>query len=434
MRATPEVATVCIVTPAHLASNPRVVKEADALAEAGLRTHVVFAQTASRTLREYDERLLRERAWSHTAVPLATRQDRPIRWLAEVVFQRISQRMPSRLWTVDGIAQRAESRIYRALAKAAAAIKADLYIGHYVGGLAAAAFAAERNESKLGFDAEDFHTGEGGSAAQSARIDFLQRRYLPRCSYLSAASAGIGEALVATYGIPSPHTIHNTFPWVDRESTDGTIRDRRGPALSLYWYSQVIGLDRGIQDAMKAMSIVDAPTQLHLRGAIDDKTKRALESLARDCGISERVHFHPPVSPDELLSRAMEHDVGLALEQGTTLNRAICVTNKLFHFMLAGLAIAATSVPGQERIVRQTPGVGALYHPGDAAGLAQILERWAKSQEQLRLAKLASLDAARQCWNWENESARLSHAVRSSLTDNRPKQPAAQGRLLRQEA
>jgi len=35
---------VVIVTPTYLSSNPRVVKEADALANAGLRVCVVFSQ------------------------------------------------------------------------------------------------------------------------------------------------------------------------------------------------------------------------------------------------------------------------------------------------------------------------------------------------------------------------------------------------------
>ena len=166
------------------------MKEADALSEASFRVHVVFAQGGSASHRAYDESLLRQRPWSSTAVQIATRNGRPLRWVREVAFQRLAQLVPRRLWMLPRIVEHAESRIYRALARTAASIEADLYIGHYAEGLAAAAFAADRNEAHLGFDAEDFHTGEANPRAQCARIDYLQRRYLPRCSYVSAASAG----------------------------------------------------------------------------------------------------------------------------------------------------------------------------------------------------------------------------------------------------
>ena len=50
-------ASVCLVTPAHLASNPRLVKEADALHAAGYRTHVVAADLAE-SLRAMDQTIL----------------------------------------------------------------------------------------------------------------------------------------------------------------------------------------------------------------------------------------------------------------------------------------------------------------------------------------------------------------------------------------
>ena len=44
---------------------------------------------------------------------------------------------------------------------AACAVPADLYIAHYVAALPAAGAAAQRHGALLGFDAEDFHSGEG---------------------------------------------------------------------------------------------------------------------------------------------------------------------------------------------------------------------------------------------------------------------------------
>jgi glycosyltransferase involved in cell wall biosynthesis len=290
-----------------------------------------------------------------------------------------------------------------------------MYVGHYPEGLAAAAFAANHHATQLGFDAEDLHTGEANPQTHLARVAFIEQRYLPLCSYTSAASAGIATALADRYGIATPATIHNTFPWSERTQLDGKRIDRRGEALSLYWYSQVIGVDRGIQDAIRAMALVSRPVQLHLRGAIDGATRESFLRLAGELGVQERMYFHPPVAPDELLSRAVEHDIGLALEQGTVLNRAICATNKLFFFMLAGLAIAATDVPGQAAVLSQHPDAASLYRPGDAVALAAVLDRWQEHPDLLRRAKGASLEAARRRWNWELESEVLVRRLTRAL-------------------
>src|SRR5580692_5024949 len=53
---------VCIVTSEQLSSNPRVVKEADALAEAGCEVRVVACQWMDWARRE-DAALLQDRAW-----------------------------------------------------------------------------------------------------------------------------------------------------------------------------------------------------------------------------------------------------------------------------------------------------------------------------------------------------------------------------------
>src|SRR5206468_12402248 len=133
--------------------------------------------------------------------------------------------------------------------------------------------------------------------------------------------------------------------------------------------------------------LLGGPVQIHLRGSVGRSVRQALEALAQECGIGERLFFHAQVSPAELLSRTAEHDVGLALEQGQTLNRAICTTNKLFFYMLAGIAVVATDVPGHSSILNQSPGAAVAYTPGDYRALASHLERWRMNRAALDGAK-----------------------------------------------
>jgi glycosyltransferase involved in cell wall biosynthesis len=301
--------------------------------------------------------------------------------------------------------------MYPELARCAARESADLYIGHYPAGLAAAAHAAGTHDALLGYDVEDFHVGERpDDEDRIRRIDFIERRYLPECAYVTAASEGIAEAVAERYHVPTPVVVYNTFPKTERSALNGEVNDRDGEALSLYWYSQTIGLDRGIQDAIRAAGRLDVPVQLHVRGSLSDEVRRTLTSLAEESGGAETLYFHEKVPPDELLARAAEHDVGLALEQGHTPNRKICTTNKLFRYMLAGLAIAATDVPGQRTVLGDESAFSGLYPPGDAEALAGILRQWT-DRNRLNAAQSAALRAARERWNWETESQKLIDTV-----------------------
>ncbi|HKO11597.1 MAG TPA: hypothetical protein VJV22_06500 [Acidobacteriaceae bacterium] len=139
----------------------------------------------------------------------------------------------------------------------------------------------------------------------------------------------------------------------------------------------------------------------------------------------EQLFFHPQVATSELLSRTSEHDVGLALEQGRSLNRAICTTNKLFFYLLGGLAVAATDVPGQLAALEAHKDAASFYTPGDYRALARVLERWRVDRGALERAKAASLACARRECNWERDAKRLVTVVTEALGSLRLQQRAA---------
>ena len=328
-----------------------------------------------------------------------------------------------------GISDRAYSRLYTELLKKAASEPADFFIAHNPPALPVAATAARRFGVKFAFDSEDFHTGEFNEVDRSSSaFEFLNKVesvYLPQCAYVSAPSEQIADALRDRYKIAKPVTLPNVFCWSEREHLDGKVKDRRGDSLSLYWYSQIVGLDRGLQDVIRAAGLLSSPVQIHVRGDAGDEVKSALMQLARECGVADQIFFHDPVRPEELLSRAAEHDVGLALEQPVNQNRNITVTNKLFFYMLAGISVAATATEGQKAVVENSSSAGFLYAPGDYKSLASELQLLLDSPERLRDRKSASLRAAREQWNWESRSSDLIDLVKAQLSLG--KEPAIAG-------
>ena len=277
------------------------------------------------------------------------------------------------------VAELARSRYFLVLLWRAIRNRSDLYIGHYTGSLPVVAWAARWTGAKFAFDFEDFHRGETHPIEPESLsyrfVAALEDRYLPAASFITAASWGIAEKVAKATGLPVPTIVLNVFPWSDRVRLPMPNPRPANTVLSLYWFSQIVSLDRGLQDAIRAMGAARERSTLAIRGVAAKEVKSDLLTLARSCGVEQRITFLPLIHPHELLTAAAEHDIGLCLELPTPLNRDICITNKMFLYMLAGLAVVASRTRGHEDVLALSPGAGFLYPSGDAAALAEILDQ-----------------------------------------------------------
>jgi glycosyltransferase involved in cell wall biosynthesis len=118
-----------------------------------------------------------------------------------------------------------------------------------------------------------------------------------------------------------------------------------------------------------------------------------------------------------MIRAAAEFDVGLASEQPVSSNRDVCLTNKIFTYLLAGNAIAATATTGQRPIVAGIGKAGFLYSPGDICALANGLRRWSQDREQLQQARWAAWSRGTHPFNWDMEKKKLLDIVRGVLPE-----------------
>lgn len=415
---------ICLITDRPISYNPRLVKEADALHEAGYGVRVV-AVTTSTEKKTLDDQLMQARAWRLDALDLRRALGRSgLRWLRTGLRQK-AYRASAGLRTTAHGDERAYSRYVNELAAAAAAEPADLYIAHNLQALPPAHHAARRHGAALGFDAEDFHRGqfpEDDRSLMKTLTERIEARYLPACDYTTAASRGIAEAYAEAVGIPKPTAVLNAFSLRERQGqTPPELLGREKASedvVSLYWYSQVIGPDRGLQDVLRALPALDERVQLTLRGQWAGGFEERFRGLARQLGVEHRLRVLPPAPPNELVERAAQHDVGLALEQGryVSRNRDACVTNKLLVYLLAGLAVVATETTGQRQICEGLPEATRLCPPGDPAALAQAIRSFLGGGHRLREAKDAAREAGTARYNWEHEKDAFLEVVERTIS------------------
>ncbi len=409
---------ITLISSAQLAYNPRLVKEADALHAAGFAVRVV-AMDMDAARAQLDQSLMVGRGWQLEVVTARRNGAGHGLWRRAAFRQKLSSMLVQGVNT-GGLRTLAYSRFAPELARLAAHEPADLFIAHNLPALPAAAQAARRWQAKLGYDAEDFQGGIRRFDAAPTLEDTLTARieaeFLPQCQHLTAASPGVAAAIAGLAGGHRALPVLNVFPLAERPAAP-PVRPPGGP-LKLYWFSQVVGTDRGLADAVRAVALLPAGSvELHLRGQCDAAARRYLDELiARHGAATQAVTVHPPVPLRELVALTAQYDVGLALEEPISENRVICMhdlcTNKVFTYLLAGLALAATALSDEKPVY---DGAGFVYPHGQPEKLAAGLRHWLEHPAALRAAqeKAWALGATR--YNWDLEKEKLVAAVKNVL-------------------
>ncbi|MBX9745640.1 MAG: glycosyltransferase [Hyphomonadaceae bacterium] len=407
---------ICIVTTGHLSTNPRVVKEACALQEAGCRITIVcgdYIPGASAL-----DRKIARADWTLRQVPFGGRvAARPVH-MRQRAGQAVARAIVKAGLTNTNIVAAANHPALADISAATCEAPADLYIAHYVAALPAAVKAAQLHGARYAFDAEDFHLGDLPDRREhsfdKALIRSIEGRWLTGAAYVTAASPLIARAYVETYGISEPTIVLNVFPRTYAPPAP-TPRGTAVPGPSLYWFSQTIGPGRGLETAVEAVGLAQAKPHLHLRGTPAAGYRDCLRKFAASQGVTDRLHFHEPLPPAELERAGAMFDVAYVGETCETTNRAICLTNKLFSALTSGLPIVASAVPAHNEIAPRLEGAMSLFQVGDAHGLAAQLDGLLCNPGRLATARARAWSLGQSTFSWETEAPRFVERVRGAL-------------------
>ena len=402
---------IAILTGNHLCNNPRVIKEGITLANAGYTVTVIGAWFDG-GLKARDLDLQKSLPFSFKpAIDSTENTLRQLRLRASVKVGAIAHRLA-----------RFESRsqlgyAYRGL-RAASRQPANLYIAHSEAAMAVAADLLDDGRP-VGIDVEDWFSEDLPPDARKLRpirlLRKLEHKLLTLGRYAGCPSRAMSKALANEFGCPEPTVVYNAFPWSDRESMDGLLKDRRDHLLpSIHWFSQTLGPGRGLEDLIAALPLLKHEAEIHLRGKPVSGFENWLTHRVPEAWRG-RIMVHGLVSNADLLSRIAEHDIGFAGETPLIRSRDLTVTNKILYYLLAGLAVVASETAGQREVAVQAPGGVFLYPSGDAPALAARLDALLGSADALRQARSAALAAAEGKFCWERQQKALLESINRAL-------------------
>lgn len=393
---------VVFVTSAQPSANPRMLKSAMTLSELGYDVTVIYARISS-WANEFDSQIFESNErikWIGVGLlngkSIFNYYFRVRQFLWKLLEQLISCKYLS---TARGFTMYSQE-----LEKTALQHKADLYIGHNLGALRAVVIAAEKINSLSIFDFEDYHRGEHHKESIIYQlVKKYESVYVPRLNYSTASSYLITELYKSTFQEIRIQTVLNVF---SVKNAVDQIKPYSSTPLKLLWFSQFVGFQRGLQNVLKAISYFGkSEIQLTIIGNCNSEVKKYFLKLISDLQISEYDINFCEVVPEIELFRIMEtHHVGIAAEMVNVLNREVCLTNKVFCYMLGGLALAVSNTKAQIELLTASKKIGFVYDTNDEQTLVDGLRKYIQYPELLQNDRENSLLLAKETYNWEVQS------------------------------
>ena len=322
---------------------------------------------------------------------------------------------PRRQGTIEWLLWWRRSAMGWAVAAVDAVPLADVYHGHDMTGLAAAARAGRIHGRKVVYDSHEIYLDAGSNAARprwaKVIVGAVERRWARRATALVTVNHAYAGVLEQRFGRRGFVVVHNCPPRWTPEPGPDRLRAAAGigPSERVVLYHGLFGRDRGIEQLAEAM-LQPGLEAAHLVLLGYGPLEPALQALSGEPRFGGRVHIVAAVPPDSLLGWIATADVNAVPLQPTTLNHRLCTPNKLFESIAAGVPVVVSDFPVMHDMVMGDPAgpLGAVCDPASPASIASAIRSILERPDEERSALRARCRlAAGERWNWETESQQL---------------------------
>lgn len=221
-----------------------------------------------------------------------------------------------------------------------------------------------RGGTRLVYDAHEIYADQEPDAPRLHRalIRLLEGPLARRADAVVTVSEPIAEELRASLRLAVKPLVVLSCP--PRTEVEPAPRGD-GPLLALY--QGAMGPGRRLEDLVVAA-----------------KAAEGVELTARVPGAPrlEGVERAEPVDADKLVEEAAAYHVGLVINRPVTRNDELVLPNKLFEYLMAGLAVVVPRLPSLAPLV-EDEGVGLTYEPGRPEQLGVALTELSRDNARL---------------------------------------------------
>lgn len=402
---------ICILTQNHISKNPRVLKEAIMLMEAGYSVSVLTTWHSSESL-ALDEEILKP-----YSIRYQTYSDlRPgsVRGMLHRIEFQISRKV--NFWGIESF--QAGGYGLGNLVRMAIQEAADLYLVHQeVPTLIAPKI--QLAGFKVAFDFEDWYSRDLPKEAQRYRpVKLLAKAEnwaIQHGLWCTTTSASLANALgAAANSTKIPIVIYNAFSLRERDGIEAISYQSESQItdLQLAWISQTIGPGRGLEEFLHQIIRFDIPIKIHLAGELRPEFTRVLHAIIENAP-HVQIQYHPSMPPNKIVPWLNHFDAGIAPDIANSESRELTVTNKILHYLLAGIPVIASQTKGHEEIAEACPDSVCIVKPGDT--LLKFLHSIHHSSPTRGIIRQKAWEDGRR-FSWETQKDKFLQLVQQNLS------------------
>lgn len=393
---------VCMLVTTDITNDPRVMKEATALAQAGYTVQVIgICGVGAKPAIEVfaDVRMLRLDLW-HMRFSrwLKARRGRAV---SETIFNTTLQKAQPKInwrgWLIQWLYQLhfvvhilTLLWVYFFAAKRQ---QADVYHAHDVDTLLPALLVGWWHQKPVIYDAHEYWYNELHSQILSnSLIRWIERVGTPRCTHVFTVNRSIANWMAKHYLIAVPTVLMNVPANVPLQLPAPIAAQQ---PIELLYHGGYF-LHRGLESLIAAMALVKTPVHLTLRG--DGAIESALRAQVEALGLQTKVTFSQPVLMRQLCQAALASHIGIMPYTKQVAEYAL--PNKVFEYMAAGLAILTNNLPEIAAIVDQHQ-IGAIYNFDDPTVIAQAIDELASDRIRLEQYRQRAWQVYYEYYTWK---------------------------------
>ena len=282
-----------------------------------------------------------------------------------------------------------------------------VYHAHDLNTLPVAWWVRARFGGKLVYDSHEIYTETSNLRSLEKRAArSVERHLIGRADAVITISDSAAGELSQRYGIARPTVVKNCPRLQRSDACVPGFRNVLGLSENdrLALYQGGFSENRGLHNLVAAMDRLPSNHKLVMMGW--GEVEQRIRAEAADLGLlDDRLFILPPVPQNDLVHWTATADVGVIPYRNTSLNNYLCLPNKLFEYMAAGLPVVASAFPELTNVIRACD-IGMTFDPEDPDSIAEAMGAILGNDEvRLRLSRNA-LEAAN-TYSWENEEKRL---------------------------
>ena len=371
------------------ATDPRVMREATVLIEAGYAVSIVDIEEEGNHQREEDVRGV---CLKHVLMPHAFFSTRFDKWA---------------LFRVTKMFIRTTLRLLQT--------QADIYHGHEVSGLLPCYVAACLRRKPVIFDAHEMPLferplSEFGPSRRLLRglLVALLAHIVPRCAGVITVSSPIVKELRNRYGLSDVTLIRNV-PEYRTVSKSDRLRQYLGltPETRIVLYQGYLQPNRGLDRLIRAAAFLEQDIVIVMMGKNRGTTQAQLEALIASEGVADRVKIIPPAPYAELLDWTSSADIGVNVASPDySLNVRCFLPNKLFEYLMSGVPVLTSSLEAMVEVIN-TYDVGQVLPSLEPADIGETINSMLADPAALARMSSNALEATKEEFNWEKEKLKL---------------------------